>query len=174
MKIDDLFRAFAISFTSSGQHQFIVKSGVGLKTRPKKDTLEHYGVISLVANYISTLPVGLECRRLHTLLLGRNHGLEVLPDAFFEGMKSLRVLDIGGVCELFYNHSLHITPLPASIQGLADLRMVHLRRRKLGDISVISKLRKLEILSPFASYIKELPKEIGELKSLRLLDLTYY
>lgn len=173
VKIHDLVRAFAISITCADQYRFMVKSGDGLKNWPKKDTFEHYAVISLMANYISSLPVGLECPRLHTLLLGSNQGFKIFPDAFFEGMKALRVLDVGGVCEIFYNHSLHVTPLPTSIQLLADLRMLHLHHRKLGDISILGKLKKLEILSLFASYIKELPKEIGELKSLRLLDLTY-
>ena len=173
VKIHDLCRAFAISITCTDQYQFMVKSGAGLRNWPKKDTFEHCAVISLMANYISDLPVGLECPRLHTLLLGSNHGLKVFPDSFFEGMKALRVLDVGGVSKIFYNHTLHVTPLPASIQLLADLRMLHLHHRKLGDISILGKLKRLEILSLFASYIKELPKEIGELKSLRLLDLTY-
>lgn len=151
VKIHDLFWAFAISITCTEKYQFMVKSGVGIRNWPKKDTFEHYAVISLMANYISNLPVGLDCPRLHTLLLGSNHGLKVFPDTFFEGMKALRVLDLDGVSEIFYNHSLHVTPLPASIQLLADLRMLKLHHRKFGDISILGKLKRLEILSLVAS-----------------------
>lgn len=42
--------------------------------------------------------------------------------------------------------------------------MLHLHHRKLGDISILGKLKKLEILGFFASHISELPGEMEELK----------
>ena len=173
LKMHDLVRVFAISITSTEKYAFMVKAGVGLKNWPKKGTFEHFTLISLMANNISSLPVGLECPKLHTLLLGGNRGLKTFPDAFFEGMKALKVLDLTAISKKLYRYSLHITPLPASLQLLTDLRMLHLHHRKLGDISILGKLKKLEILSFFASHISELPKEMGELKNLKLLDLTY-
>ncbi|RVW40288.1 Disease resistance protein [Vitis vinifera] len=145
----------------------------GFEELAKERYFEHYALISLMANNISSLPVGLECPKLHTLLLGGNRGLKIFPDAFFVGMKTLKVLDLTAISKKLYRYSLHITPLPASLQLLTDLRMLHLHHRKLGDISILGKLKKLEILSFFASHISELPKEMGELKNLKLLDLTY-
>ena len=173
VKMHDLVRAFAISIASSEKYAFMVKAGLGLKNWPKRDSFEHYTVISLMSNKISNLPFGLECPKLHTLLLGGNRGLKMFPDASFEGMKALKVLELTGVNKKLYKYSLHITPLPASLQLLTDLRMLHLHHRKLSDISILGKLKKLEMLSLFASHINELPKEMGELKNLRLLDLTY-
>ena len=77
-------------------------------------------------------------------------------------MKQLKVFD-------FTN--MHLPSLPSSLQCLENLRTLYLDLCKLGDIAIISELKKLEILAIRFSNIEELPKEITELTHLRLLDL---
>ena len=76
--------------------------------------------------------------------------------------KQLKVLD-------FTN--MHLLSLPSSLGCLENLRTFCLDLCKLGDIAIISELKKLEILPIRFSKIEELPKEIAELTHLRLLDL---
>ncbi|XP_059658474.1 uncharacterized protein LOC132304770 [Cornus florida] len=68
---------------------------------------------------------------------------------------------------------IHFLPiLPPSLQPLPNtLRTLHLTSCKLGDISMIGKLRNLEILSFCGSQIVEIPSNIAELTRLTLLDL---
>lgn len=80
VKMHDLVCAVAISVTLTEKYAFMVNAGLGLKNWPKKDTFEHYTVICWMANKISSLPVGLRCPKLRTLLLGGNRGLKMFPD----------------------------------------------------------------------------------------------
>nr|XP_048321729.1 disease resistance protein At4g27190-like [Ziziphus jujuba var. spinosa] len=58
------------------------------------------------------------------------------------------------------------------LQMLQNLRTLHLEYCVLGDISRIGGLEMLEILSLIGSEIQELPKEIGNLQHLKVLDMT--
>ncbi|KAL7217026.1 hypothetical protein ACSBR1_028860 [Camellia fascicularis] len=182
VKIHDMVRDFAISVASKGNHGFLVRAGVGLKEWPKRETFEHNTIISLTDNNILELPEGLECPKLQMLLLGENEGFEVIPNEVFEGMVGLKVLDLSeriGVHSLLpvfpgaSSHRPRILTLPSSLNLLANLRTLHLDRCRLGNLSLLGKLKKLEILSFFGSDIKELPMEIRELSNLRLLDLSF-
>lgn len=182
VKIHDMVRDFAISVASEGNHGFLVRAGVGLKEWPKRETFEHNTIISLTDNNILELPEGLECPKLQMLLLGENEGFEVIPNEVFEGMVGLKVLDLSeriGVHSLLpvfpgaSSHRPRILTLPSSLNLLANLRTLHLDRCRLGNLSLLGKLKKLEILSFFGSDIKELPMEIRELSNLRLLDLSF-
>ncbi|GMP65373.1 hypothetical protein CsSME_00026195 [Camellia sinensis var. sinensis] len=177
-----MVRDFAISVASEGNHGFLVRAGVGLKEWPKRETFEHNTIISLTDNNILELPEGLECPKLQMLLLGENEEFEVIPNEVFEGMVGLKVLDLSeriGVHSLLpvfpgaSSHRPRILTLPSSLNLLANLRTLHLDRCRLGNLSLIGKLKKLEILSFFVSDIKELPMEIRELSNLRLLDLSF-
>src|SRR5262249_45413824 len=53
-----------------------------------------------------------------------------------------------------------------------NLRTLCLDESVLGDIAIIGKLRKLEILSFAKCDIRRLPREIGQLTNLKLLDLS--
>ncbi|RVW70683.1 putative disease resistance protein [Vitis vinifera] len=84
------------------------------------------------------------------------------PTHIFEGMKQLEVLDFS---------NMQLPSLPLSLQCLANLRTLCLDGCKLGDIVIIAKLKKLEILSLIDSDIEQLPREIAQLTHLRLFDL---
>ena len=85
-----------------------------------------------------------------------------IPNAFFEGMKLLKVLDFT---------RMNLPSFPSSLQCLANLRTLCLDRFKLGDIALIVELNQLEILSHMNSDIEQLPRKISQLTQLRLLDL---
>ncbi|XVE91746.1 hypothetical protein REPUB_Repub01dG0037800 [Reevesia pubescens] len=79
---------------------------------------------------------------------------------FFEGMSNLKVLTIESVFWL------------EGLQFLTNLRTLHLQKCKLSNISSLGELKKLEILDFHGSGINTLPNELGDLPSLRLLDLS--
>ncbi|KAF8391529.1 hypothetical protein HHK36_023834 [Tetracentron sinense] len=162
VKMHDVVRHAAISIASKDKHMW-VRSGVSLKEWPNKPTFKDR-VISLMYNIIQKLPNELECPKLETLLLQEND-LHFAPEAFFKGMEALRVLDLSGQLFLGYD-------LPASFGSLKNLRTLHLNNLMFKDISILGELKELEILSLFGSRIKELPREIGKLTKLRLLDMT--
>ncbi|RWR71833.1 putative disease resistance protein [Cinnamomum micranthum f. kanehirae] len=137
----------------------------GLKEWPEIENLEECKRISIAANNLEMLPAdSISCPRLLTLSLDNNCSLRKIPESFFTGMKALRVLDL---C------TTNISSLPSSMECLENLRTLWLDRcPELKDVAVIGKLKKLEILCLKESGVDKLPKEIGELTNLKLLDLT--
>ncbi|XP_004516857.1 probable disease resistance protein At4g27220 [Cicer arietinum] len=93
-------------------------------------------------------------------------GSKKLSDETFEGIEGLQVLSI--------INDKYGTPLslPLSVHILTNLRTLRLQKWKLGDISFISNLKKLEVLDLQECILNELPKEVGDLKRLKLLDLS--
>ncbi|KAL7588137.1 hypothetical protein Lser_V15G39995 [Lactuca serriola] len=98
---------------------------------------------------------------LDTFLIRSNH-LSVIPDDFFGGMKEVKVLDM----------SLNdIISLPKSLKLLTKLITLDLSgNESLDEISILGELKDLEILKVRGTGIKVIPKEIGQLIKLRLLD----
>ncbi|CAJ2639584.1 unnamed protein product [Trifolium pratense] len=96
------------------------------------------------------------------LISKKNRSLEV-PDDFFEGMGSLRVLDLT---------SLNLSSLPTSFRFLTDLQTLCLEFCILENMVEINALQNLKILSLWGSSMTKLPREIGQLTQLRMLDLT--
>ncbi|XP_065857219.1 uncharacterized protein [Euphorbia lathyris] len=74
-------------------------------------------------------------------------------------MKNLRVL------------SLDVPSLPQSLNVLRNLRTLRLKAPKFGDMSWIGGLINLEFLSIFVLSLTDIPREMGQLENLRLLDL---
>ncbi|KAF8395844.1 hypothetical protein HHK36_019798 [Tetracentron sinense] len=164
IKMHDVVRHVAKTIASKDKHVLVRAGEAGLKEWPNKGTFEHDTGISLMDNDIVELPHGLECPKLQILLLQNNTNLKEIPGAFFEGMKSLKVLDLTNT---------NVKQIPTSIRFLTNLRILHLKRCKsIIDISPIVELKKLEILSLAESSIECLPEEIGQLTKLRFLDLT--
>ncbi|KAH7513153.1 hypothetical protein FEM48_Zijuj12G0166400 [Ziziphus jujuba var. spinosa] len=132
--------------------------------------MEHCTAISLVFKQIKKHPDSLACPSLKLLSLSSTtekdpfywHEFE-LSENFFEGIKEIKVLAF---------QSIYFQTLPASLQMLQNLRTLHLEYCVLGDISRIGGLEMLEILSLIGSEIEELPKEIGNLQHLKVLDMT--
>jgi hypothetical protein len=114
-----------------------------------------------MGNKLAELPEGLVCPQLKVLLLGLDDGLNV-PERFFEGMKAIEVLSLEGGCL-----SLQ------SLQFSTNLQSLLLIACKCKDLIWLRKLQRLQILGfIWCGSVEELPDEIGELKELRLLDVT--
>jgi len=162
VKMHDLVRDVAIQIASSEKYGFMVKAGIGLKEWPMSNKrFEGCTVVSLMGNKLAELPEGLVCPQLKVLLLGLDDGLNV-PERFFEGMKAIEVLSVQGGCL-----SLQSLELSTNLQSLL------LRRCECKDLNWLRKLQRLKILVfMWCDSIEELPDEIGELKELRLLDVT--
>ncbi|KAJ6752274.1 hypothetical protein OIU85_002678 [Salix viminalis] len=162
VKMHDLVRDVAIQIASSKEHGFMVKAGIGLKEWPRSTkSFESCKTISLMGNKLTELPEGLVYPQLKVLLLELDDGLNV-PERFFEGMKEIEVLSLEGGCL-----SLQSLEFSTNLQSLLLIKC------KCNDLICLRKLQRLEILCfIWCSSVKELPDEIGELKELRLLDVT--
>ncbi|CAL5422413.1 unnamed protein product [Camellia sinensis] len=167
VKMHDVVRDVAISIASREEHSFMVRCDEALKEWPEKERHKNYAVISLRCTGTSKLPDNLEFPKLYLLRLEDNHAsnLPNLPDSFYGGMKELKALSMLNV---YIEGSL-----PTSLRWLTNLRSLSLYKCGLiNDISVIGALENLEILSFQGTEIEELPKEIGRLSHLKLLDLS--
>nr|TKS06657.1 putative disease resistance protein [Populus alba] len=162
VKMHDLVRDVAIQIASSEKYGFVVKAGFGLKEWPMSNkSFEGCTVVSLMGNKLAELPEQLVCPQLKVLLLELDDDLNV-PERFFEGMKAIEVLSLHGGCL-----SLQSLELSTNLQTLL------LRRCECKDLNWLRKLQRLKILVfMWCDSIEELPDEIGELKELRLLDVT--
>ncbi|KAI7996908.1 Disease resistance protein [Camellia lanceoleosa] len=166
VKIHDVVRDVAISIASREEHSFMVRCDEALKEWPEKERHKNYAVISLRFTGMSKLPDNLEFPKLHILRLEDNYAsnLPNLPDGFYGGMKELKALSMLNV---YIEGSL-----PTSLRWLTNLRSLSLYKCELiNDVSVIGALENLEILSFEGTKIEKLPKEIGRLSHLKLLDL---
>uniref|UniRef100_A0A2N9GRD6 Uncharacterized protein n=1 Tax=Fagus sylvatica TaxID=28930 RepID=A0A2N9GRD6_FAGSY len=162
VKMHDVVRDVAISIAE--EHGFLVRCDDKMEEWPEKDTYENYVAISLFFQEMKKHPDGLECPKLELLQLScSRNSSQTLPANMFQGMKELKVLSMRG---------MSFPSLPQSIQVLQNLRTLHLEYCELADVSTVVSLGKLEILSFLGSKIKELPREIGNLGHLKLLDLS--
>ncbi|XP_044474533.1 uncharacterized protein LOC123202630 [Mangifera indica] len=100
---------------------------------------------------------------LFTLCIEEELSLQI-PEHFFEGMKELKVLELGGV---------QLLPPPPSFGCLANLKRLYLRDCYLGDITMIGELRKLETLTFISCDFEKLPESFKQLTELKLLQLSH-
>ncbi|KAM2062179.1 hypothetical protein ACFX1T_047156 [Malus domestica] len=166
VRMHELVRDVAVRIASDDQKAFSIGYGDEVKEWPTGDFLKKCTSMFLRGCKIPRLPeVPWECPELKLLILSNNNmgDSQEIPSKFFEGMKELRVLDVSGIC---------IPSLPPSLQSLKHLHTLCLDRCELVDITLVGQLTNLKILSLLESKIKELPKEIGQLTRLQLLDLT--
>ncbi|XP_024188496.1 probable disease resistance protein At4g27220 [Rosa chinensis] len=166
VRMHDVIRDMAILMTSLSEdgQRFLVKVGFELKNWPKIDARKGYSAISLMHNNICKLPEELVCPNLQILLLQYSLSLHEIPKSFFRSQNELRVLDLSYTC---------ISLLPQSISFLTNLQALYLDYcLNIIDISVIGKLHKLEILSMRGNSLRELPREIGQLTKLGMLDVS--
>ncbi|XP_062006761.1 probable disease resistance protein At4g27220 isoform X2 [Rosa rugosa] len=160
VRMHDVVRDTAIQIAQSDDG-FLVKAGRGLEDWPRQ-LHRGYSAVSLIRNRISKLPERLVCPKLQVLLLNHIGSITRIPETFFQSPNELRVLNLS-----YTNISL----LPQSFSFLTNLRALHLDRcEKLIDISMIGKLKKLEILSMIRN--SHFPREIGGLTNLKILDIT--
>ncbi|XP_045824893.1 uncharacterized protein LOC123917266 [Trifolium pratense] len=161
IQMHDFVRDFAISIASRDKHVFLRKQSD--EEYPTKDFLTRCTQVVL-DGCEPELPQMIDCPNMKFLCLDskKNRSLEV-PDDFFEGMGSLRVLDLT---------SLNLSSLPTSFRFLTDLQTLCLYFCILENMVEINALQNLKILSLGGSSMTKLPREIGQLTQLRMLDLT--
>ncbi|KAL7586496.1 hypothetical protein Lser_V15G40123 [Lactuca serriola] len=157
--------ALLVTSSSEGEEKekFLVEAGKDLtEWQPRNRTSDSYTKISLMDNRIRKLPDHqLHFPLLDTFLIQSND-LSIIPDEFFGGMKEVKVLDIS------FNK---IKSLPQSLKLLTKLITLDLSYNKdLIEICIVGELKDLEILKVRGTGIRVIPKEIGQLTNLRLLD----
>ncbi|KAH9754906.1 Disease resistance protein [Citrus sinensis] len=161
----DVVRDVAISIACRDEHAFLVRNE-DVWDWPDEDEKKECYAISVRDSSIHELPEGLKCPQLQFLTIANSKDsfLEIdVPQDFFTGMRKLRVVHFSG---------MRLASLPYSIGLLQNLQTLCLESSTFGDIAIIGKLKNLEVLSFVQSDIVMLPKEIGQLTKLRLLDLT--
>ncbi|KAF7850501.1 hypothetical protein BT93_L5452 [Corymbia citriodora subsp. variegata] len=158
----DIFVDVAISITSTQWKALVAMEGNAFKEW-SKDELRKCTAISCPFVGIDELPEKLDCPNLRMFLLFEDNSSLKIPELFFESTKKLQVLELSG---------LSFPSLPSSIKSLENLKSLFLEGDHLEDVTVLGKLKGLQFLSFYESAITRLPKEIGELKELRFLDLT--
>ncbi|KAB2612301.1 disease resistance protein [Pyrus ussuriensis x Pyrus communis] len=166
VRMHELVRDVAVRIASDDQKAFSRADGDEVKEWPTADFLKKCTRMSLDGCMIPRLPeVPWECPELKLLVLVNDDigKSQEIPSKFFEGMKELKVLDVT---------AFSIESLPPSLQSLKHLQTLCLDQCELEDITLVGWLTNLKILSLIYSKVKELPKEIGQLTKLQLLDLT--
>ena len=158
IKMHDVIRYVAINIAKE-KYMFIIKEALELEGRSKSKDLI---AISLPYGYVSELPEKLECPQLKYFLLFNNKNTLRIPDTFFEEAKELSVLSLDGVC---------LPSCDSLLKFLQNLQTLCLVDCKLDDVTVIGQMKNLKVLSLSGSDIKQLPKDIGNLTRLQLLDL---
>ncbi|XP_021825575.1 disease resistance protein At4g27190-like isoform X3 [Prunus avium] len=166
VRMHELVRDVAIWIACRDQHALSRAYGDELTEWPHRDFLKKCSAISLNYCKIPKLPeVPWVCPELRFFKLvnhNNDDSLEITGN-YFEGMNELKVVDVTG---------LRIPSLPPSLQSLTILQTLCLDQCVLGDIALVGQLTNLKILSLIHSHVKELPKQIGQLTCLQLLDLT--
>lgn len=158
IKMHDVTRDAAIKIAKE-KFIFIVKEALDLERRSKSRDLIGF---SLPYGYVSEHLERLICPQLKLFFLFSNKNSLQIPNGFFEEMKELSVLSLNEI-----RLSLH----DSSLQFLQNLQTLCLVGCKLDNIAVIGELKDLKVLSLAWSNIKRLPREIGNLHRLQLLDL---
>ncbi|KAG7940923.1 hypothetical protein I3843_16G010700 [Carya illinoinensis] len=164
VKMHDVVRDVAISIASREEHGVLVELDRRIEEWPQNDTYDSYTTISLLLGEMKGHPDGLKCPKLQLLRLSCLKDSETLPGNFFNGMNELKMLYLEEGC-------FSLKSLPSSIHMPKNLLMLNLESCRLGDVSAIGTLGKLEILSFRDSKIEELPHEIGNLSQVKLLDM---
>ncbi|KAL6132129.1 hypothetical protein ACLB2K_070500 [Fragaria x ananassa] len=163
-RIHDLVKHVAQHIAARDHHTLSVSYGSELKEWPDKEFCEKCTRISLMKCQTPELPQVLKCPELTMFHLSSvDVDSREIPSNFFKEMKKLKVLDLT-------NRS--IPSLPPSLKCLKDLQTLCLDSCTLGDVALVGELHNLNILSLLYSKFKQLPKEIGQLTRLQLLDLT--
>ncbi|XP_044495960.1 probable disease resistance protein At4g27220 isoform X2 [Mangifera indica] len=164
VKMHDIIHDVAVSIASTEKFMFNIQNVIGLNEVLREKIPKDSIAISLPYRDIyDKLPQQLEFSKLKLFfLLMKNRSLQI-PDAFFEEMKELRVLNLTG---------FQFFSLPSSISSLKNLKTLCLHACLLEDLRILGELSKLEILSFLGSDIEQLPAEIGQLTQLKILDLS--
>ncbi|GLU23561.1 hypothetical protein SLE2022_395560 [Rubroshorea leprosula] len=164
VSMHDLLREMALKIIHP---QFMVKAGMALEELPEEDEwTEDLLKVSLMNNNIREFPSSMlspKCPMLTTFLLSKNN-ITTIPEAFFDHMPGLKILDLSG------NHKLH--RLPSSVSKLESLTTLLLENcESLEEVPFLSNLGGLKKLNLYGTSIKELPQGLNMLTNLKYLWL---
>ncbi|MFS7986510.1 putative P-loop containing nucleoside triphosphate hydrolase, leucine-rich repeat domain superfamily [Helianthus anomalus] len=162
VKMHNLVHAFVLSVVSKGNRAWIIDhSKWGRYDMRDWESCER---ISLTCTYMSKFPRDFKCPNPSHLQLTDGDISLKFPEHFYENMENLEVIA--------YYKMRHFL-LPTSLQSSTNLRTLILHECKLMfDCSFVGDLINLEVLSFAHCGIRKLPSKIGNLKRLKLLDLT--
>ncbi|WJX81760.1 hypothetical protein P8452_64604 [Trifolium repens] len=163
IQMHDLVRDVAISIARRDKHVYMLKTKDELKKFLTKDCQEKCSQIILSQCLLHELPKKLDCPNVKLFVFVSANRLLEIPDTIFDGMGSLKVLDLT---------SLNLSSLPTSFHSLTDLRTLCLDQCVLGNIDIIADLKNLEILSFWKSSMTKLPIRLREMTQLRMLGLS--
>ncbi|XP_061988807.1 probable disease resistance protein At4g27220 [Rosa rugosa] len=166
VRMHDLVHDVANRIAYRDHHVLVEDGGHERKKWPNEDFFTECSKICLPCRNIAALPqVPWQCPKLEMFHLhrGSDDSSPEIPSNFFVEMKKLRVLGLSNV---------PLLPLPPSFSFLKNLQTLCLDGCMFEDIAVVGELRNLEVLSLVKSEVKRLPKEIGQLTRLRLVDLS--
>ncbi|KEH17598.1 NBS-LRR type disease resistance protein [Medicago truncatula] len=162
IQMHDFVRDFAISIACRDKLVLLRKQSDA--EWPTNDFLKRCRQIVLDRWHMDELPQTIFCPNIKFFVFSNvNRSLEI-PDTFFEGMRCLRVVDLTG---------LNLLSLPTSFRLLTDLQTLCLYRCVLENMDALEALQNLEILCLWKSSMIKLPREIGRLIRLRMLDLSH-
>ncbi|KAL3729810.1 hypothetical protein ACJRO7_026883, partial [Eucalyptus globulus] len=162
--IHDLVRGFVTSIASRDDPFLVLKDNDKSVAQLPRDKLKSCTAVCFPYVDMKELPKELDCSELQIFLLFTNNESLMVPDSLFASMKKLMVLNVTGI---------YLTRLPLSFRFLEKLHTLCLEGCLLENVAIIGDLKRLQILSFVKSKIQRLPKEIGQLVELRLLDLNY-
>ncbi|GKV45317.1 hypothetical protein SLEP1_g52422 [Rubroshorea leprosula] len=163
VSMHDLLREMALEISP----QFLVKASIALEKLPEEhEWRENLLKVSLMRNHITEIPSSMpspKCPMLTTLLLFGNK-ISTIPEAFFEHMLGLKILDLS------WNRQL--CRLPSSISKLEKLTTLLLFNcSSLREVPALSNLVGLKKLDLCWTSIEELPQGLNMLTNLKYLGL---
>ena len=137
-----------------------------IEEQPSEEKWEDVKRVSLIRQISLTLPDTPACSEISTLLLQKNPSLTNIPDLFFNYMPQLCVLDL---------YDTRITSLPPSISSLINLRVLYLNNcDQLVELpSQVGELKSLEILDLRGTGILSLPKVLAQMTGLKCLRVSF-
>ncbi|GLU23382.1 hypothetical protein SLE2022_393960 [Rubroshorea leprosula] len=163
VSMHDLLREMVLNISP----QFMVKTGMALEELPEEhEWREDLLKVSLMNNIIREIPSSMsspKCPMLTTLLLSNNN-ITTIPEAFFDHMLRLKILDLSRNCNL--------GRLPSSISKLENLSTLLLENcLSLKKVPCLSNLKGLTKLNLSGTSIEELPQGLDMLTNLKYLWL---
>ncbi|KAK7305095.1 hypothetical protein VNO77_42995 [Canavalia gladiata] len=158
VKIDDLIWQSAYSIAQSS-----LKASIIFEGWPPEDWLRSLRFCNMTIMSGLQVPERLQCPELQEIILNANTSSMQIPDSFFEESQLLKVLVL---------NKFDCSKLPSSLSLLNHLEALSMYNCKLEDLTMIGDLANLRMLVFLGSTIQRLPKQIGKLQKLLLLDLT--
>ncbi|GLT66351.1 hypothetical protein SLA2020_387190 [Shorea laevis] len=161
----DLVRDFATSTVSKDYGVLALIEDASIN-RSHMEPMESIKWIYLSNGDTSLLPDELKCPNLTLFHLSKEGASLASPPNLFRDKEGLKVLSLS---------KMNFLSIPSLISPSKNLCTLCLDQVELGATNIgtmMGELENLQVLSLAGSDIKELPKQIGQLTNLKLLDLS--